>query len=111
MTDAYQRALARREVLQTELSMIEQYLDLHTKLFGAARKVASIAPKAKDDEDADVDKRNDPRAIADAAAKILAGAERPMQRGKLIEAVEQRGISIQSTDKNKYIGTVMWRNL
>lgn len=109
MTDSYQLAIERREAMKAELELIERYLELHATLFGTQKSQRVFASLARDEE-ADVDQRNDPKAIAKVATDILASADRPMQRGKLIEAVQAAGIAIHSTDKNKYIGTVMWRN-
>ena len=108
MADTYKEALARRATLKSELAMLDQFIELHSKLFGARQESLSLPGTADKGEDAE--RRNDPKAIADAAGDALARAERPMQRGKLIEAVEKAGIEIHSGDKNKYIGTVMWRN-
>lgn len=108
MADTYQEALTRRAALKSELALVEQFIELHGKLFGARQESRAQPPSSE--EAGDSEKRNDPRAIADAAAAVLARSERPMQRGKLIEAVEKAGIVIHSGDKNKYIGTVLWRN-
>jgi len=43
-------------------------------------------------------------------ARILGDMRRPMQRGELVAAVEERGVTIPSEDKARYLGTILWRN-
>lgn len=53
---------------------------------------------------------NDPKLIVEKAIEILSEATRPMSRGKILTALAQRGFVIQSKDRSKYLGTVLWRN-
>jgi hypothetical protein len=56
-----------------------------------------------------VNRRNNPKAVADRAAEIISKAGHPIQRGELIRRIEESGMPIHSVDKGKYIGTIMWR--
>ena len=112
--EIYRQAIYRRDALQAELAEIAQFISLFEKLFGpdpdqvlgARDAVNSISP-----DDREIRKRNNPKIIADLAEKALVSSNRPMQRGELVDAIERMGVPIQSDDKPRYIGTILWRNL
>lgn len=51
-----------------------------------------------------------PAEIANLAEQLIRQNWRPMTRGELVEAIETKGFEIRSLDKNRYIGTILWRN-
>jgi len=51
-----------------------------------------------------------PRDIALAARDALLAANRPMDRGELVAELEKRGIPLAGKDKNKNLGTIIWRH-
>ncbi len=114
MTDTLQKALQRRDELERELELLDQFIDLHVKLFGGAKVAAtghsSAVSSASGVGTTKNEKANDPKAVADGVEAILQGASQPVQRGKLIAMLEGNGLPIQSQDKSKYIGTILWRN-
>lgn len=123
MSDQLQRALSRRRELLEELSMIEKYLELHERLFGHQGAISGPAQtherreahaeqaQTEASEKPKVARRgNDPKLIVEKAIEILSEAPRPMSRGKILNALAQMGFSIQSKDRSKYLGTVLWRN-
>jgi hypothetical protein len=50
-----------------------------------------------------------PEVIASAARAALLDAMRPMKRGELVRELEARGIILTGRDKNKNLGTILWR--
>lgn len=51
-----------------------------------------------------------PSRIADEARNVLIEAKRPMKRGELVRALEEKGLPLVGKDKNKNLGTILWRN-
>lgn len=54
--------------------------------------------------------RGRPADFANIMERVLADVGKPMQRGKLVEAVEGRGVEIPADDKARYLGTILWRH-
>jgi hypothetical protein len=110
----YREAIARRNTLREELREIEQFIGLFEKLFGADADQAQAGDKA---EAAAASyalaprTRNNPKAIADLAEKVIESANRPLPRGELVDALEGMGVPLYSDDKPRYIGTILWRNM
>ena len=107
MIDTIQELQVRKTALLEELELIEQYLTLHERLFpqSAVRNVSSPtdAPAVRGP------RKNDPQEVADRAEALIKAHGRPVQRGDLVKMIEDSGLTIHSKDKNKYIGTVLWR--
>lgn len=116
MADQLKQAMERREALKKELSLIDQYIDLHEQLFGPPHH--DIADNAGNDAQALAATNaattprfsNDPSKVVAEAVDILTSADWPMPRGKLLSALRGRGLEIRSKDASKYLGTVLWRN-
>ncbi|ATQ68510.1 hypothetical protein CQW49_11935 [Methylosinus trichosporium OB3b] len=51
-----------------------------------------------------------PEDVALAVKKILMDFGKPMKRGELVEELERRGIPLAGRDKNKNLGTIIWRH-
>lgn len=51
-----------------------------------------------------------PDDIAAAVRAVLLEVGRPMKRGALVKELEKRQIPLAGTDKNKNLGTILWRN-
>lgn len=52
-----------------------------------------------------------PALIAKLSERVIREHGEPMRRGEIVEAVEALGFEIHSTDKNRYVGTILWRNI
>lgn len=50
-----------------------------------------------------------PAQVADAAKETLLETGRPMKRGQLVRALTAKGITLAGADKNKNLGTILWR--
>ena len=117
MSDQLHEAQKRRIQLRNELALIEQYIELHTRLFGndrvsQATPLASAHDAGQTRENRNSSRRgmNNPKEIADAALRILSESEVPMSRGRLIKALRDNGVEIHSKDAGKYLGTILWRD-
>lgn len=51
-----------------------------------------------------------PSDIAASVRMILLEANRPMKRGELVAELERRGVPLAGKDKNKNLGTILWRH-
>lgn len=110
MANEIQELRERKARLMAEIELIDQYLRLHGKLFPSSSGENKSDTKSPHSNGADNSQRNDPRAVAERANQVLRQHGRPMQRGDLVRAIEDSGLEIFSKDKNKYIGTVLWRH-
>lgn len=121
MDDIIQKALKRREELQSELAELDQFIDTYKRL--TAMPTAASAPVATAAAyKAVVDnrigmlaplfarRRGAPQNFADICERIINEAGMPMTRTRLVEAIERQGLVIPSTDKPRYIGTILWRH-
>jgi hypothetical protein len=108
MTDTIQELRVRKAALLEELELIEQFLVLHERLFpqSGGRNVSGSPPDASG---ARGPRKNEPQEVADRAEALIKAHGRPVQRGDLVKMIEDSGLIIHSKDKNKYIGTVLWR--
>jgi hypothetical protein len=55
-------------------------------------------------------KRGRPAEIVAIIERIIREAGRPLTRGEIVEALEQRDVHIPAEDKQRYIGTIAWRH-
>jgi hypothetical protein len=51
-----------------------------------------------------------PADVAATVRVILSETRRPMKRGELVHELERRGIPMAGKDKNKNLGTILWRH-
>ncbi len=51
-----------------------------------------------------------PSDIAATVRLILSEARQPMNRGQLVAELERRGVPLAGKDKNKNLGTILWRH-
>lgn len=110
MTQVVQELRERKAKLLEELDMIDQYLKLHQKLFPGASPQNKSRPETAEDEQESDAVKNDPREVAARAEAILREHGKPIQRGELVRRIEGSGLLLHSKDKNKYLGTILWRN-
>lgn len=110
MSQVVQELRERKAKLIEELDMIDQYLKLHQKLFPSAAPANKSGPETPDDAKETDAAKNDPREVAARVVAILREHGKPIQRGELVRKIEESGLPIHSKDKNKYLGTVLWRN-
>lgn len=102
-------ARAKKEKLVRELERLELFLDVYDDLAQKENK-GDLEWERERPQSAKVRPKNDVQGITDAAAEIIREAGRPLMRGDIVDRLEARGMKILSTDKAKYIGTILWRN-
>ena len=103
MDAVLQKVMARKRRLEEELHRIETFLSVYEEVGGE--------PEMSIDEDAEPAKtRNNPNEIIEAVADVIRAAGRPLMRGDIVDRVEASGIAINSADKPRYVGTLLWRN-
>lgn len=117
MASAIHNALKRKKELERELAEIHRFLSMYDQFSGspAAGIKASRSQPATPDESGDASEagntgRLKPAALAQLMEEILDETGKPMQRYELVAAVEARGFKIESEDKPRYLGTILWRH-
>jgi hypothetical protein len=111
MDDLLQKAYQRRDELRAALTAVENFIKSyssvasgadHPDLFGAAGKEAQTQSRA--------DQREAVRAAIEAAEKFILDEGRPLTRGDLVRRLESAGHVLDGADKNKVLGTNLWRS-
>jgi hypothetical protein len=73
-------------------------------------KTFPAVPDGSPQEDRRVRGMVSPSDIAARVRLILLEANRPMKRGELVAELERLGIPLAGKDKNKNLGTILWRH-
>lgn len=115
METALDNALKRKKELEDELARVNQFIQMYDQFSGmnlenpatpslldSAGRIVRATQKLK--------QRGRPADFARLIRAILSQSGHPMARGELISILEGGGHSIPSADKQRYIGTVLWRN-
>lgn len=120
------KVLKRKEELLKELNEIELFLKLHRKfseehtpndrtrprdanhltdMLNREPAVVLLGPANTPSQRSALN----PMKFALLAEAAIRKVGRPMSRAEVVEAIESRGAVIPSSDKARYIGTIMWR--
>jgi hypothetical protein len=111
MEDVYLKALKRKKELHIELAELDQFIETYHRLSGRHSPTPSqpdldFRPAVSQP----LTRRWRPHEFADIVERLLVKTGQPLNRYQLVEAIEQQGIQIPSTDKPRFIGTILWRN-
>lgn len=106
------KALKRREELRVESKALDALIEAYRKL-----------QQIRQEEGGEVDQLDlwqarsrralqsaQVASMLDVARRIILDEERPMRRGELVSRLEARGFTIEGADKNKVLGTNLWRS-
>ncbi len=118
---ALARAKARVEAIE---GLIRSFEDAKTKVSAEdlSAMLSSMSPKIEEvfpapneqpvEQPAAQRVRGDltPAEVAHAARDTLLAFGRPLKRGQLVRQMEHRGVPLAGTDKNKNLGTILWRH-
>lgn len=55
-------------------------------------------------------RRGQPSDFANMMARVISDMGRPLNRSELVAALEERDVEIPSGDKERYLGTILWRH-
>lgn len=118
MADALTNALKRKEELERELAEIEQFLRLHDRFARTNREDAEpdlpnvqiLGRPLRPYRSVLIKQRGRPADFAGIMERILNDVGRPLNRSELVDEIERRGVEIPSTDKQRYVGTILWRH-
>lgn len=108
MDELLQKAIERREALRRELAAIEN-------LIQALSEIEPPAPRPEQRELFTPRAKRPRRAAAiaammDEAERLILEAGKPLTRGELLRQLEASGHAIEGSDKNKVLGTNLWRS-
>ena len=114
MEDVLIKALKRKKELQSELAELDQFIETYRRLSGEREAQARLDLRPGTATGASLSvptlrRRWVPQDFADIAERILTKAGKPLNRYQLVDAIEQEGVVIPSTDKPRFVGTILWR--
>lgn len=132
MTTPLDRALKRLAELQREIAEVRSFIELYHR-FESDASPAAAASKAPESETQLIGNELDensilpvenakraprrnrpegatPKEIAELMERVIREADRPLSRGEIVEAIERREVQLPAADKNRYVGTIAWRN-
>lgn len=110
MDDSISKALKKREILKSQLAEIDQYIELHRRLFGEPneQRVSGVNPTPGARRPRKTSQN--PIEVANRAEAALRNANHPLTRGQILDAITKDGFEVPAKDPAKYLGTVLWRN-
>lgn len=113
MDDLLQKAIERREKLRAALAALDQFIASYPVIHDDAEPVQKEQfplfndvppPRTKAQHAAAV------RAAMDDAVRMIRDEGKPLTRGELVTRLEAAGHELEGKDKNKVLGTNMWRS-
>jgi hypothetical protein len=116
MDENIAKLLKEKQELAARIRQIDEFVRLYGVLFpGGSLKISpsstgatpAVAPKTSV---IPRQKRAKTGEIAAAAETAIQAAGRPLNRAEIVERLEAAGIELNSNDKPRYIGTILWRN-
>lgn len=127
MENVVSAARAKIEILKQQIAELERFLQVYDELSsvgssqpegtstgvwaGIKKDEGNIAPQKPVDKSRWRKRsRMKPDAVSDLMARIIREVGRPMTRGEIVEAFDNRDVEIPFDDKARYIGTIAWRN-
>lgn len=119
MDDIVSKALRRLRDIDLERRNIEVFLSTYETLTGTKieRDELLAVPNSRDHIENNSETRSSetrrkpkPSDIANMVERILLEKNRPLTRGEIVEELEKRDVVLESPDKAKYVGTILWRH-
>jgi hypothetical protein len=112
MDELLQKAIERRDKLRAELEAVDRFIASYAVLQDAMRGDEPLfklhddvpPPKSKAQHAATV------KAALDDAIRMIRDEGKPLTRGELVRRLEAAGHQLEGADKNKVLGTNMWRS-
>jgi hypothetical protein len=112
---AYQNAIDRRRTLLQELEKVDSFLKLYKEFAGGA--APRISPEASQSTPADSSMESEESAgdimsqmaFEKIVREILLDKGHPLTRGALVREFDELGIKLIAADREKYVGTKLWR--
>lgn len=106
------KLLERRDIISKELSALENLIVVYRGLS------TQPPPESIDQGELKLGLHASPRAVQAAAItrsieairRMIIGENRPMKRGELVRRLESEGFTLPGADKNKVLGTNIWRS-
>ncbi len=132
MTTPLDKALKRLAELQREIAEVTKFIELYQRFEGKSinagtqmaffesipeligNETAVVGNQAVDNSARKPRKNRPPgatpREIAEIMERVIRESGEPMSRGRIVDALERREIEIPAADKERYVGTIAWRN-
>ena len=111
--EVIENARKRLEELKAEQQKLQSFIATYEELEGALKPNPSHPQPTRIVLIAAGGKKNSgtsPSKIIEAAKQIIREHGSPMTRSELVESIENKGIYVGGVDKNKNMGTILWRS-
>lgn len=122
MDPVIEKALKKLRELEREVHRLNQFISTYEVLTGtkvprdellAIPTLSEQSENTSGTQDATPPaprKRNNPTRIAEMVERIILELNRPLARGEIVKELESRDVKLESDDKAKYVGTILWRH-
>ncbi|TIU00817.1 MAG: hypothetical protein E5W43_07140 [Mesorhizobium sp.] len=115
MDKAYANALRRKDEIEAELARINSFIAMYKHFSGPEGE--QNEPSTQESSEAGNKETAAPRSIrfpkpseiADMAERLIRGAGHPLTRAQIVERLEKADVELNSEDKPRYVGTILWR--
>lgn len=106
MTEVIEKAKERLAELDAEAEKLRTFLRVYADLSGD-KSSAELAAGEESGDDFDT---ASPSEIVESAKALMKEHRRPLSRSRLVKLLTQRGLKLPGKDKDKNVGTVIWRS-
>ncbi len=110
MTEVVEKAKERLAAIEAEAEKLRTFLRMYADLSGVdigdIVSGAGVPSNEADDESGTAS----PSEIVEQAKVLMREQSRPLSRSMLVKLLTEKGLKLPGTDKNKNVGTVIWRS-
>ena len=113
MDELLQKAIERRDRLRTALTALDNFIASYGQIQEDPLEATMPLFEIRHDIPPPISKRQRQalvQAIVDDAERFILAEGRPLTRGQLVQRLQASGHSLDGRDKNKVLGTNLWRS-
>lgn len=110
MVDVVEIAKEKLEKLEKQASELRKFIALYSRLSGDSAE-DDEAPFDDDSSESGTYRRTaSPSDIVESATLEMRERNHPLTRSQIVKYLTKRGLNLPGADKNKNVGTVIWRS-
>ncbi|MGO7792680.1 hypothetical protein ACC703_35140 [Rhizobium ruizarguesonis] len=119
MDDVIRKALKKKRELELDLEKLNEFIRFYEELTGTKVVQDEMVSPGEILEDTPSRPKirvrfprrpATPERIAQVAAEVIRELGAPIRRGRLVKLIEEKALIINSEDKARYLGTILWRH-
>lgn len=103
------QVIERKKQLEEELVKLNNFIEIFNQLKTTNESVDNIGKFTSESKNKSKSGAVKPSELVNIVRKELEDIGRPMRRGELVECLTNKGITLAGSDKNKNLGTILWR--